>query len=297
MTDYPTDTGDTQEVFDVDTPEVTSGDTQEVVTEDPVICDMEEQMKGIDEKNDHEPLINYSTLCFARAILYLVLTGCSFIPFDLNGDISLTIFIVSSMVITVISYFVIYKKERKEPEISKAEEWSFFIIFFICLFSFSHFGIFSYHDERHYFLLYPCGVDILYAILYRFISITKHYIVLLILFIVTWLTYVGLNLGLEKPDWGYFAIVFGFFTLTLGTRALTIWRIFTYEDDRLGFPLFGVSVILCFHFLPTSTIIVGVAFACFYISKFLVIIMPYVVECLGCCFRCCLEIICEGIGR
>ena len=299
MTDYPSDTRDTQEVFNGDTqeefngdtpeifngntPELTSGDTQEVVTEDPVICDMEEQMKGIDKKNDQEPLINYSILCFARAILYLILTGCSFIPIELNEGISLTIFIVSLMVITAISYFVLYKKERKDSEISKAEEWSFFILFFLCLFSFPHFCIFSEYEERHYFLLYPCGVDILYAILYRYIYITNHHIVLLIIVIVTWLTYVGLNLGLH--EWGYFAIIFGFFTLTLGTRAFTIYWIFKCGDDRLGSPLFGVSVFLCCHIVPTSAIFVGVVFAFYYIFIFLAWLMPFFVKCLGGCYN------------
>ena len=230
-----------------------------------------EMLNGIQEmaekllKDIHKlSSIPYSNLCFTRAILYLLLTGCSFIPLRLDDEVSSIVFAISSVVITIISYFIL-KEKKEEPKISKVAEWAFIIVFFLCLFGFTHYSVFRDFEERHYIFLFPCGVDLLCGILYKCCYITKHYKVYLPIFVVTWLTYVGLNLGLE--EWEYFAFVFGFFSITLGTRLITVYQVFAAKDDRLCYPVFGTCLVLTFHFIPISAIIAGSAFVSFYILK------------------------------
>ena len=233
-----------------------------------IIDDIKTITKHFEDECDKIYSNSHSYLCFARAILYLILTGCSFIPLELEDDEVISMaFWISSIIITIMSYFIL-KQKRKEPEVLQGLEWVFIILFFLCLFVYFRLllsTIFRRHIEIHFVLLFPCAVDLFCGILYKFCHIKNHYKVYLPIFIVAWLTYVGVNIKLEM--WDSFALVFGLFTINLSTRLATVYCIFSGKDERLLTPIFGTSLFLACHFILLSSWIALMAFLSFQILK------------------------------
>ena len=228
------------------------------------LSDMREGGQVLLKQANKIPLICFSDLCFTRIIFYLLLTGCSFIPIRLDDDANLIIFVITSIVIMILTYFIL-QESTYEPEVPPSQQWAYAILFFLCLVGYPHFSVFRYYEERHYILLFPCVLDLFFGILYKYCYITKHYIVFLPILVAVWGTYAGLNLFLYQ--WKYFAFVFGFFTFTLGTRALTLYQMVKNKDDRLCYPLFGVCEVLAFHFLPISAVFAAGVSVCYCVLK------------------------------
>ena len=219
----------------------------------------------------------HANLCIARGILYLIVTGCSFIPIpfqiDINNEETTIPFAIVVLLIIAISYYTTIQKNDKNLNILNVLGISFYILYTIgfvfFIHSFIHLSLVHVNEMMHYAFICPCVLDLFCGILYKFCQIQKHYIVYLPFLISVWIVYLVLsqttNINLEE-----LAILFGVYSFTIITRTFTAYRISSNTDNRLSSLFFGTCLFLAFHFiLPMAYVVVAVLLVRFMIKFFI----------------------------